>query len=122
MKSFIAMLILLCLALAGIGVNFFYVNSFADRMERLITDLPDIQSPDCVSAAEQIHAYWEENAPLLGLSIGYSIIDRVGEQSCVLVACAEVGDVYGFYSAAALLLDAVGDLRRAERFSIENLL
>ena len=42
--------------------------------------------------------------------------------AAVLSACAACGDLFGYRSALALLQDAIGDVRRLEKISIENLL
>ncbi|MBQ8309681.1 MAG: DUF4363 family protein [Clostridia bacterium] len=122
MKSLFATLILLIVLLGSITVNFFFINRVADRMEEMIDALPSIDSDTCKAKTQEIRNYWEDRTDLIGLSVGYNIIDRVCEQAALLVACAEVQDLYGYHSAQALLRDAVGDVRRAEQFSVGNLL
>ena len=122
MKSLIATLILLISLLACITVNFFFINHVTDHMEKMIQSLPPVDSPSCVEASRNICDYWEQRTDWIKLSVGYNIIDRVCEQSALLASCAEAQDLYGYHSARTLLLDAIGDVRRAERFSIGNLL
>ncbi len=122
MKSFTVTLILLGLVVGASIWNFYFVNRTADHMDALISDLPNITDDDCFDNARELGTYWEERVAALGLSIGYTYLDRVGEQIALLSACAEIGDAFGYQTAVALLTDAVKDLRRGERFSIANLL
>lgn len=121
MKSFVATLILLSIVIGGTVWNFQFVNRTADRMDDLIAALPGIENADCLAKTQEIRAYWEERVPALRFSVGYAYLDRVGEQTALLCACAEIGDLFGFRSAAALLSDAVKDMRRGERFFVANL-
>ena len=121
MKSLIATTILFVALLVCITINFFFIHSIVNHMEHLVEALPGIGTQACIDATQEIRDYWDQRTNLIGLSVGYNIIDRVCEQSAVLVACAEVQDLYGYHSAKALLLDALGDARRTEQFSIGNL-
>lgn len=122
MKSFLVALLLLALMLCGITCNAIYINKVANQMNQLVSALPDIGEEGCLEQALNIQQYWEQNASYVGLSVSYLITDRVSEQASVLSACAACNDFYGFRTALALLQDAIGDMRRLERFSIENLL
>ena len=122
MKSLIATSVLFILLIGTVAANFFFVNRITDCMEQMVKNLPDIDNADCVVAAQELQEYWESRCDLLGLSLGYNLIDRVCEQSALLLTCAEIRDVYGYYSARTLLLDAIDDARRTENFSIRNLL
>ena len=121
MKSMIATTLLLIALIVTMAINFFFVNHITDRMTEMISSLPDIGSEECVAATRQIQQYLESKENLIGLSVGYTTLDRACEQTVLLVSCSEARDVYGFQSARALLLDAVNDIRRAEQFSIGNL-
>ena len=122
MKSFLISLLLLLLLLCGIAGNAIYINHVANDMSRMTEALPDIGEEGCVEAAASLRDYWERNVPYVGLSVGYPVTDRVSEQAAVLSACAACGDLFGYRSALALLQDAIGDVRRLEKLSIENLL
>ena len=113
---------LLLLMLGFILWNALYIKEVFDEMNRQIGGLPSFSDPACLEAAESICRYWEQQADIVGLSVGFSTVDRVSEQAALLQACVACGDFYGFQNAKTLLLDAVGDMHRAERFSIGNLL
>ena len=122
MKSLLISLILFAVMLSSIAVNAIYINNVANKMNDLLAELPDIGEEGCSDATRDICDYWEKNTPYVGLSVGYTIVDRVSEQAATLSACAACNDFFGFRTALALLRDAVGDMRRLEKFSIENLL
>ena len=122
MKSLIVTLVLLVLMLGCVVGNYFYINRVADEMEALLNALPDIGEEDCAAGTAELRSYWEKRVGFVGLSVGYTVVDRVSEQAATLEACASCGDLFGFRTAAALLRDALGDVRRLERFSLENLM
>lgn len=122
MKTFTVSIVLAVLMLGVIVWNAFYINNVANEMERRLDELPDVSSPDCAGFAEDLRRQWETHDDWVGLTVSYTITDRVSEQAAVLSACAECGDLYGFRTARALLRDAVGDMRRLERFHVGNLL
>lgn len=122
MKSLLISLLLFSVMLGGIAANAVYINNVATEMNRLLSDLPDIGEEECSRATLDICEYWERNIPYVGLSVGYTVVDRVSEQAATLAACAACNDFFGFRTALALLQDAVGDMRRLEQFSIGNLL
>ena len=121
MKVFWLSIVLLFLLLGAIVCNYCFINRVADRLEGALDAMPDVGSADCVEATRAFLSEWEDSVDVIGLSVSYPIVDRVSEQAITLVACAECGDLYGFRTALALLRDAVGDMRRLEQFSLENL-
>ena len=121
MKSLIATVIFCCLMILAATANFIYVNRLADEMTALADALPSINDPACVEKAAALCKKWERHAPFVGLSVGFLIVDKLSEYCQTLRSCAEIGDVYGFRSALTLLYDSIDDVRRLEKFSIENL-
>ena len=121
MKEVIAVFVLLVLLIGFVVWNAIYINNVAIRLSDAVEALPDVTDPACPAAAEALHDEWEKYAPIIGISVSYSVADRVGEQSAVLSACAACGDAPGYASARALLADSLRDLRRAEQFSPRSL-
>ena len=121
MKEVIAVLFLLILLVGFVVWNAIYINNVAIRLSKAVEALPEITDPAVAAAAEALHKEWETYAPLVGISVSYSVADRVGEESAVLAACAKCGDAPGYASARALLADSLLDLRRAEQFSPRSL-
>ena len=122
MKVFAISVLLLCVMLLGIVWNCIYIDEVTSTMDRLLDRLPSIGEENCVREIEAMREYWNSRADTIGLTVAFPIVDRINEQTEALLTCAQVGDVYGFAVARALLRDAIEDARRLERFSIANLL
>lgn len=121
MRSLIATAILCCLMILAATLNFIYVNRVADEMSALAASLPSPNDSACVEKSAALCKKWKKNAPLVGLTVGFLTVDKLSEHCETLLSCAEVGDVYGYYSTLSLLKDSIDDVRRLEKFSIENL-
>ena len=115
MKSFLITTLLLGIMLAGVVANHIYIKEVFQTMTDALSALPDINAPDCKEQAARLAEYWERQSELVSLSVSYTTVDRINEQMAVLLACAEQGDLFGYRSAHALLLDAVGDMMRFEK-------
>ena len=118
MKSLIATSVLFILMLGGIAANTVYVNRVADDLEQAALALPDAREADCVSAVSALQESWERRVDFIEFASGFSTVDRISEYVSALLVCASIGDVYGYYSARTLLLDAVSDMRRPENLSL----
>ena len=121
MRSLIATIVLCCVMFLAATANFIYVNYIADAMTELVDALPSIDEPLCVEKADELCKKWEKNAPFVGLTVGFLTVDKLLEHCQTLLSCARVGDVYGYYTALTLLRDSIDDVRRLEKFSVENL-
>ena len=118
MKSLIATSVLFILMLGGIAANTVYVNRVADDLEQVVLALPDAREADCVSAVSALQESWDRRVDFIEFASGFSTVDRISEYVSTLLVCASIGDVYGYYSARTLLLDAVSDMRRPENLSL----
>lgn len=114
MRSFIISLILSVLMVGGVVLNCIYVNNVGNHIREDAEVLPHPTDPNCLSMASDLEERWKKDAQWIHISVNHTIVDRIGEQATTLVACAEIGDVYGFCTARALLLDAVEDMLRLE--------
>lgn len=121
MRSLIATIVLCCVMVLGAAANFIYVNRVADALNEIVDAIPSIDAPMCVQKVDELCQKWEKNAPIVGLSVGFLTVDKLTEHCYTLRSCAEVGDVYGYYSTLTLLKDSIDDMRRLEKFSIGNL-
>ena len=113
---------LFVLLLVAVACNFSYVNRTADALLEKIDALP--QSPDesALAPAEELSAFWEARTNSIGFSVGYTVLDRISEQTATLVTTAKYHNYFDYQLAKELLRDAVGDMRRLEQFSAGNLL
>ncbi|MBQ9760295.1 MAG: hypothetical protein IJW16_02980 [Clostridia bacterium] len=114
MRSFFLTLVLFVLMIAAILCNALYIKRIATELTARLDTLPDARDAGCAEAARELSAFWEDAAPLVGLSVSYPIVDYMSEQAALLVTSAECGDLYGFRAARALLYDTVKDMKRLE--------
>ena len=121
MKSLIVTIVLCCVMILAATANFIYVNNLANAMSEIAAALPSIDEPMCVEKVEELCQIWEKHAPIVGLTVGFLTVDKLSEHCQTLLSCAEVGDVYGYYSTLTLLQDSIDDMSRLEQFSVENL-
>ena len=121
MRSLIATVVLFCVMILAATLNFLYVNRVADEMVELAASLPSPTDSTCVEKAAALCKKWEKTAPIVGLTVGFLTVDKLSEHCQTLLSCAEVGDVYGYYSTLSLLKDSIDDVRRLEQFSVGNL-
>lgn len=121
MKTFYAVLLVFVLILGGILLNAIEIQSIASETEQRIKALSEYPSEESALEIAKLQAAWKERTNLLGLSVSYSVIDRVSEQMQLLAAACSFGDVYGYVETRVLLLDAIEDFRRLERLEIANL-
>lgn len=114
MKSFFISLLLAVLMLGGVAWNCIYVNKVGTRIRESTEQIPPPTDAACLPLALDLEKQWKKDALRVHISVNHTIVDRIGEQTSTMVACARSGDLYGFCTARALLLDAVEDMQRLE--------
>ncbi len=119
MKTFIVSLVLLTLVIGNVVANHLYINKVANELYARLDAIPMPDDESCVKQAEELLKYWEHHEGFVALSVAFTIVDRLTEQASLLLSCAQAGDLYGFRSALTLLRDAIEDVARLEKFSIE---
>ena len=122
MKTGIFVLLLLLAMLLCVLCNALYINKVAFEMENRLSDLSAPPAEDAKKEIDMLQAYWERQTPYLSLSVGFPLLDRIGEQLRLLGVYAENGDVFGYTEALTILRDCMRDLCRLEQCSVENLL
>lgn len=122
MKTGIFVLLLLLATLLCVLCNALYINKVALEMENRLSDLSAPPAEDAKEEIDMLQAYWKRQTPYLSLSVGFPLLDRIGEQLRLLGVYAENGDVFGYTEALTVLRDCMRDLCRLEQCSVENLL
>lgn len=114
----VLVLILVCVILNGV-----YVRNTAEALLTAVEALPSIPDPaNTASAIREIEKLLEKHALILGITIPYSIIDRVSEGLIHLEACVLAGDDQQYAETLALLRDLICELSRSEKLSLKNIL
>ena len=122
MRSLIATVVLCCIMILAATANFIYVKNLANAMIEIADAMPDIGDPMCIQKAEFLYQKWERHSPIIGLTVGFSTVDKLSEHCQTLLSCARVGDTYGYYATLTLIYDSIDDIRRLEQVSVRNLL
>lgn len=118
MKSFIVSLCAFALLLALIICNYIFINRTADELEQLLLEL----EPEAIQGHNALNAYWERHRILMGFSVPNTEMQNFQERLTALLHAGSFRDPAEFERCRALALGALADLRRLERFSMENLL
>lgn len=123
MKLSIIAGIVLLLVIALVAVNAIYVRSTTNDLLQILQTLPPSPNPqETPEAVAELRAEFERHIPWLGLSVGYTVLDRVEESLVFLEAHARAEDVWQYAATLAVLDDLIRDLKRLEMWSLENLL
>ncbi len=123
MRVCVAAAVVLLVVLLSVAGNAFYVHTITDRFMEDIAALPEMPDPSETPArVAALRAQVEAHLPWLGLSVNFSVLDRVTESLLALEAHARSEDVWQYAATLATLRDLVSDLARLERFSVENIL
>ena len=121
MKTFYVILPIFFLMLLLVLGNALYIRALTEELSAKVDGLPRVPTPHTADELGQLLAFWEEREALLGLSVSYSMIDRVTEEALRMQSAARVGDLFGYADARVLLLDALEDVGRPETFSARSI-
>ena len=123
MKGCVLAAVILLLVVIGVICNALYIRHTSDQLLEWVEALPEIPTPqETPRAIVKIRAELEKKTPLLGITVPYSIIDRVSEALINLEACARIGDRLQYAETLALLRDLVEEIGRTEKITVKNIL
>ena len=123
MKGCVLAAVILLLVVIGVICNALYIRHTSDQLLEWVEALPEIPTPqETPRAIGEIRAELEKKTPLLGITVPYSIIDRVSEALINLEACARTDDRLQYAETLALLRDLVEEIGRTEKITVKNIL
>lgn len=123
MKGCVLAAVILLLVVIGVICNALYIHHTADQLMEWVEALPDVPNPqETPHAIGQIRERLEKKVSLLGITVPYSIIDRVSEALINLEACARTDDRLQYAETLALLRDLVEEIGRTEKITVKNIL
>lgn len=122
MRSFFLTLLLLAVMLAVIGANFIFINRLGDQLTARVNALP-AQTGDTAAAKEimSLEKDWIDVHHLVSFSVSFKELNRVTEQVTALRVWYLAGEDAEYQNARAQLLLAIEEMRRLERFSMDNI-
>lgn len=121
MKAVVISVILLIAVVTGTVLNFFFVNSRIDEMKQITQRISE-SNGDRLSDAEELYALWERNREALSISTGLREIDRATENLLCLVVACQSDNEWAIQQSCTLFCNALDDIARYEKFSIESIL
>ena len=122
MKAVTAAVCVLLAVLCLVTVNALWIRKTVADIRRVAEAMPDEASPDAEAGAALLKDMIDRHEALMGLSVSYTLMDKVRELAVSAGAFAQAGDTAAYRSARAVLLEAVDDLDRLERLDVRNLM
>ena len=120
MRSFITAVILFLSICGVIITNNVYIKKTADYICECVGE--DVFERDPISAIEKLDDFWEQNHPIVSLSVGYKELDRMSDLIIDLRIYHELGNAEEVTRVRALILETADEISRLEKFKLENLL
>ena len=122
MKALFASLIIFAVLLAGISANCVYINRISKDLQLQAKKLENIYDPTTLENLEKLKKHFKKHEKILLLSSSYITVNKVDDSIDGAIAYARSKDESGFQNAKAVLINAIYDLSRLEKFSIKNIL
>ena len=121
MKSFYTVLILFLIMALAIGINYVYIGRLS---QELITECEAIREPSSLSAerAEKIHTLWHAHRKYVQITANHTEIEAIDNAIDTLVVRALGESVTELQEAKRLAINALEELRSAERLTLIGIL
>lgn len=119
MRTFFVAILLFLILLCAIWINYLFINTLADDLERSIDALPPCEQAQ--EACGALFAYWEEKSSYAGLSVSFEVIYELSENLADLYSAAKCNEPSDFDAARERARISIRQLRRLERIDLENI-
>ena len=123
MKGIIIALAVLLLTVGGVVGNAFYVHHVTTTLGEGVGRLPPTPDPSTTpDAIAALHEEFRGHAPLLGISVSTTVLDRVDESLALLETYASISAEREYQATLTLLCELVTEIARLEKLDLENIL
>lgn len=123
MKAALIAGVVLCLVVGLVIGNAVYVRETVGDLRDMADALPETPGAEAADAVSLLIDRLDREETLLGLSVSFTLIDRVRELAVSLRAYAQDGsDAAAYASAREMLRAAVDDLDRLEYVRLRNIM
>ena len=119
MKAFAASIVLFFTVIALTVINAVYISSITDQMKSLSQAV--CEASDTEKAISELSEYWETHEKYVSLSAGLRDLDKVTEEILKLRAACQSDNEHGKLQSCRLLIDALDDIKKHERFSMDSI-
>ena len=120
MKSFIAALVLLALAVAVTVGNAMLLEKRFGVMNDMASSLSEEPSDANAIVLEKLQDYLKKNGKYMALTVRSSVLKSLDELMTVAKMCAEEGNAEGYKSALETLQKQLKTAKNAEKASFGN--
>ena len=122
MRALITSLALFGVLLIGIIINCIYVNRISEDLMLRAKEISTVHDESTISKLENLKKHFKKHESILLLSQSYLSVSKVDDCIDGAIAYAKLGDESGFQNTRAILISAIYDLSRLEKFSVKNIL
>lgn len=120
MRDIIITSVLFSLLLIAIVFNSCFVNSGSEKMVDMVDDLPDLSSPSCKKAIDDLSDAWHSFRKVAVLSLNYNEISKIDclidELSCHI----QTGNKNDFEHAKVMIRNMLREISRLEKISADG--
>jgi len=120
-KAFIVSLLIFLLAVSACFVCAAIVTKGANALLHSVDALPDTFDSHFVLSFTSLHELWLDFRPVFSYFVGHTDVDLVESTLSDLYVRYQIGDLAGYASAKAKLLDEFLHIRDSETLSFDNL-
>lgn len=106
--------------LVAMAVNFIYINGVAAELHSMADELPESPGADTALIVSLLD-YWNSCRLPASLTVAEHELDGISNGIDSLLAAALANDEASYKTSMALLHNAIDDMCRLERFSVENI-
>lgn len=117
MRALAISLGLLAVIIAAVLTNVFYMANAIDDLKQLALEVLEGES----GAMDRLMSAWEKHKVLMGLSVSFREIDSATEQLLMLKTAHELSNQPVLHQSYALFCNALDDIGRYERISVDNI-
>lgn len=121
MKGFVATVCIFVLILGVILINKIYLTTTSTELLRQAEVLRE-QIPESIESIDHLQSVWEQNKDIMQISVTHKRIDTVTDLIDALGAYALSRNEVEYKKTAALLINALEEIKRFEELSAVNIL
>ena len=122
MKTFIVSMVLFITMMTHIIVNSLYVNQTANTIMQMTTSLPAPGCLDYNGCMTSMERLWEQHYSLLNLTVSLNDLNKVADCISQLKAYSVNDNEQDFESTRQLLVNAIKNLHRLEKLSLDSIM
>lgn len=122
MRDFYISVAVLGVFVVFIILNCIYINSVADELNKMVYELPATSGMHCKKQADEISKYWTTCKKIVCISVSSQDISRLSDAVDQLCSYATIEHSADYTATIKILLNAIEQMRRLEKISLDNII